>query len=89
MVISSCWYNVSNGKYINTAAKAALNIDSDCTITARFASKTAALFETGGQPFDDLGDAVSYAQANSQSKITLLLMAPSAVPIPFRLELHF
>ena len=65
------WYNVSNGKYINTAAKAALNIDSDCTITARFASKTAALFETGGQRFDDLGDAVSYAQANSQSKITL------------------
>ena len=65
------WYNVSNGKYINTAAKAALNIENDCTITARFASKTAALFETGGQPFDDLGDAVSYAQANSQSKITL------------------
>lgn len=65
------WYNVSNGKYINTAAKAALNIDSNCTITARFASKTAALFETGGQRFDDLGDAVSYAQANSQSKITL------------------
>ena len=65
------WYDVTNGKYINTAAKAALNIDSDCTITARFASKTAALFETGGQRFDDLGDAVSYAQANSQSKITL------------------
>ena len=65
------WYNVSNGKYINTAAKAALNIDSDCTITARFASKTAALFETGGQRFDDLGDAGSDAQANSQSKITL------------------
>ena len=65
------WYDVSNKKYISTSAKAALNIDSDCTITARFASKTAALFETGGQPFDDLGDAVSYAQANSQSKITL------------------
>ena len=65
------WYNVTNGKYINTAAKAALNIDSDCTITARFASKTAALFETGGQPFDDLDDAVSYAQANGQTKITL------------------
>jgi uncharacterized repeat protein (TIGR02543 family) len=65
------WYDVTNGKYINTAAKAALNIESDCTITARFASKTAALFETGGQRFDDLGDAVSYAQANSQSKITL------------------
>lgn len=65
------WYDVSNGKYISTSAKAALNIESDCTITARFASKTAALFETGGQRFDDLGDAVSYAQANSQSKITL------------------
>ena len=65
------WYDVTNGKYINTAAKAALNIENDCTITARFASKTAALFETGGQRFDDLGDAVSYAQANGQSKITL------------------
>lgn len=48
-----------------------MNIENDCTITARFASKTAALFETGGQRFDDLGDAVSYAQANGQSKITL------------------
>ena len=65
------WYDVSNEKYISTSAMAALNIENDCTITARFASKTAALFETGGQRFDDLGDAVSYAQANSQSKITL------------------
>ena len=65
------WYDVSNEKYISTSAKAALNIENDCTITARFASKTAALFETGGQPFDNLGDAVAYAQANGQSKITL------------------
>ena len=65
------WYNVTTGKCIATAATTALNIESDCTITARFASKTAALFETGGQRFDDLGDAVSYAQANGQSKITL------------------
>ena len=65
------WYDISNEKYISTSAKAALNIESDCTITARFASKEAALFETGGQRFDDLGNAVSYAQANSQSKITL------------------
>ena len=65
------WYDVSNKKYISTDAKTALNFDSDRTITARFASKTAALFETGGQPFDDLGDAVTYAQANSQNKITL------------------
>lgn len=65
------WYNLSTGKCIATAATTALNIESDCTVTARFASKTAALFETGGQPFDDLNEAVSYAQANGQSKITL------------------
>lgn len=65
------WYNLTTGKCIATAATTALNIESDCTITARFASKAAALFETGGQPFDDLGDAVSYAQANGQSRITL------------------
>ena len=65
------WYDVSNEKYISTSAKAALNIENDCTITARFASKTAALFETGGQRFADLNEAVAYAQANGQSKITL------------------
>lgn len=65
------WYNVTEQKYINTSFKAALNIESDCTIRARFASKTAALFETGGQPFDDLNEAVTYAQRNGQSKITL------------------
>lgn len=65
------WYNLTTGKCIATAATTALNIESDCTVTAKFASKTAALFETGGQRFDDLGDAVSYAQANRQSKITL------------------
>ena len=65
------WYNVTTGKCIATAATTALNIESDCTITARFASKMAALFETGGQVFDDLNDAVAYAQTNRQSKITL------------------
>ena len=65
------WYDVSNEKYISTVAKTALNFDRDRTITARFVSKELALFETGGQPFDDLGDAVTYAQANGQSKITL------------------
>ena len=65
------WYDVTNGKYISTAPKAALNIESDCTITAKFVSEDVALFETGGQRFDDLGDAVSYAQTNGQSKITL------------------
>ena len=65
------WYNVTEQKYINTSYKAALNIESDCTITAKFASEAAALFETGGQRFADLNEAVSYAQKNRQSKITL------------------
>ncbi len=47
-----------------------LNFDSDCTVTAQFISKELALFEAGGQVFDDLNEAVAYAQANGQSKIT-------------------
>ena len=65
------WYNLTTGKCIATAASTALNIESDCTITAKFASKTVALFETGGQRFADLNEAVAYAQTNGQSKITL------------------
>lgn len=65
------WYDVINERCISTDAKTALNFDSNRTITARFASKTAALFETGGQRFADLNEAVVYAQANGQSKITL------------------
>ena len=65
------WYNLTTGKCIATAASTALNIESDCTITAKFASNAAALFETGGQRFADLNEAVAYAQANGQSRITL------------------
>lgn len=65
------WYNLTTGKCIATAVSTALNIESDCTITAKFASRAAALFETGGQRFADLNEAVAYAQANGQSKITL------------------
>ena len=65
------WYNLTTGKCIATTATAPLNIESNCTITAKFASKAVALFETGGQRFADLNEAVAYAQANGQSKITL------------------
>ena len=65
------WYDVDSGKCISTDAKTALNFDSNRTITARFASKAAALFETGGQVFDDLNEAVVYARANNRNKITL------------------
>lgn len=65
------WYNVTTGKCIATAATTALNIESSCTVTAKFVSKSLALFETGGQRFADLNEAVAYARANGQSKITL------------------
>ena len=65
------WYNLTTGKCIATAATTALNIESSCTVTAKFVSKSLALFETGGQRFADLNEAVAYAQANGQSKITL------------------
>ena len=65
------WYDVASGKCISTDAKTALNFDSDHTITARFVSKELALFETGGQIFDDLNDAIAEAQKNLPAIITL------------------
>ena len=65
------WYDVDSGKSISTDAKTALNFDSDRTITARFVSKELALFEAGGQIFDDLNDAIAEAQKNLPAIITL------------------
>ena len=65
------WYDVASGKCISTDAKTALNFDSNCTITAKFVSKELALFETGGQVFDDLNDAIAEAQKNLPAIITL------------------
>ena len=65
------WYDVDSGKCISTDAKTALNFDSDRTITARFVSKELALFEAGGQIFDDLNDAIAEAQKKLPATITL------------------
>ena len=67
-----CWYNVTEDKYISTAATASLNIEKDCTITAIFAPTDSAVFEVGGKVFGTLDSAISYAQANQKEKITLL-----------------
>ena len=66
------WYDVTSGKYISTAPKAALNIESDCTITAKFVSEDVALFETGGQRFDELNDAIKEAQKKLPATIALV-----------------
>ena len=65
------WYDVASGKCISTDAKTALNFDSDRTITARFVSKELALFEAGGQIFDDLNEAIAEAQKRLPAIITL------------------
>lgn len=66
------WYDVNTGTRINTNAKAALNFDHDCTITARFVSKDLALFEANGQKFANLGEAITEAQKNLPATITLV-----------------
>lgn len=66
------WYDVDTGMCINTSAEMSLKFDSDCTITARFASKDLALFETGGWQFDDLNEAITEAQKNLPATITLV-----------------
>ena len=65
------WYDVTNEKYISTLQSTTLNMEYDATITARFAPVGVAMFDVGGQRFADLNEAVAYAQANSQPKITL------------------
>lgn len=39
------WYSITLGKYISTDAATSLNIESDCTITAKFAADKAALLK--------------------------------------------
>ena len=66
------WYNVTERMYLNTASETALNIESNCTITARFASEASALFETKGHFFDNLNEAVETAQRAQSQLITLV-----------------
>ena len=65
------WYNETTQKYISTNASDSLFISSDSVINAKFAPADAAVFETGGQLFEDLDKAVTYAQTNNETKITL------------------
>lgn len=65
------WYDVTTNQYVGTDTTISLNVEADCTLTALFAPETSGLFETGGQVFDELNDAIAYAQANSIEKITL------------------
>lgn len=66
------WYNVTTGKTISKEISCALNVEEDCTITARFLSQDSALFEVGSKTFFDLGAAVEHAINSNASKITLI-----------------
>jgi len=66
------WYNVTTGEYLGTDTTLTLNVESDCTITAKFLAEDANLFEAGTQTYEDLGEAVAYAQTHQISKVTLL-----------------
>ena len=66
------WYNVTTGEYLGTDTTLTLNVESDCTIVAKFISEDSNLFEVGTQTYEDLGDAIAYAQENKISQITLL-----------------
>ena len=65
------WYNMTTEQYVGTETTITLNVEADCTLTARFVPESADLFETGGQVFDELDDAITYAQANKVEKISL------------------
>ena len=65
------WYNMTTEQYVGTETAITLNVETDCTLTARFVPGSADLFETGGQVFDELDDAITYAQANKVEKISL------------------
>ena len=66
------WYDVTNEKYISTLQSTTLNMEYDATITARFAPVDVALFDVGGQVFEDLDAATAYATSNSITKVTLV-----------------
>lgn len=66
------WYDVTNEKYISTLQSTTLNMEYDATITARFAPVGVALFDVGGQVFEDLNAATAYATSNSITKVTLV-----------------
>lgn len=66
------WYDVKKEKSISTSAKTALNIESDCTITARFTTSGPALFEIGGLVYDELANAITAARGETSAIITLV-----------------
>ena len=64
------WYNNTTGEYLGTEATMNYNAENNAEITALFVGEDVSLFETGGQVYDDLGDAI--ANAYNTGKISVL-----------------
>lgn len=64
------WYNNTTKEYYGTEATMNYNAENNAEITALFVGEDVSLFETGGQVYDDLGDAI--ASAYNTGKISVL-----------------
>lgn len=65
------WYDVANDEYVSTEVDTTLKFDKNITIVPVFAAKDAALFTVDGRLFDDLNQAITYAEMNSINEIIL------------------
>lgn len=65
------WYDIANQSYLSQSMQASLYFDTEHTLTAVFVEESTALFDVNGSVFSDLGEAVSYAQNQKASKITV------------------
>lgn len=66
------WYDATEGEYIGIENPYSLRSENDRKITAKFTKKGAAIFAVGKQYFDDLNNAVKYAEGNAKSTVTLV-----------------
>ncbi len=60
------WYNETEEKFISYTTPAEFNIESDCTLTAKFSEVGKAVFETGGKLFLDLNEANTAASGGNK-----------------------
>ncbi len=67
------WYNETTGTYFESLAVTTKRFETNSTIYPRFTESTSAIWEVGtGHWFDDLNDAISFANANNINKISLI-----------------
>ena len=52
------WYD-SEGNFLSGSSSTSLNVEKESKITAKFIPQEAAIFETGGKPYEDLNEAVT------------------------------